>query len=445
MGRLLLASSTRFKKMEKTKDRMAGYVIRSLVLLSPDIMAASATDSIPTFETLYGTSTLGKTKVWMIQVAALKNDANETVGGCIRTTYGYDGGAMQTQERRVTVGKNIGKKNETTPLEQAIREARADWTKKREEYAPSATSATTSAAAEEKTEEKQKTTRALPLTKAKAIDAEVPAPMLAHPFDKRGKSIVFPCYVQPKLDGTRCVAIPGRGLFSRNRKAYPHLEHIRQEIDESVPAGMILDGELYSDELTFQEIVGLVKAETLSAAQLAKQPKIKYHVYDVIGTGTNEARLQALEDLFTHDFQYMSLVPTAECSSKEEMKAQHDAYVADGYEGIMLRNKKGMYKNARSADLQKYKEFLDEEFTVVGYKQGEGAEEGCVIWVCAVNDGAGKTFACRPEGSREDRQEQYLHGADYVGRKLTVKFQEWTDDGLPRFPVGLAIRDADAE
>ena len=65
------------------------------------------------------------------------------------------------------------------------------------------------------------------------------------------------------------------------------------------------------------------------------------------------------------------------------------------------------------------------------------AEAGCVIWICELD---GKTFACRPRGTREEREELFEKGADFIGNQLTVRYQEKTDDGLLRFPVGIAIR-----
>ena len=76
---------------------------------------------------------------------------------------------------------------------------------------------------------------------------------------------------------------------------------------------------------------------------------------------------------------------------------------------------------------------------VVGVEQGVGLEDGCVIWVCQTKEG--KTFHCRPRGTREDRQQLFENGKDYVGKMLTVRYQENTDEGLPRFPVGITFRD----
>jgi DNA ligase-1 len=370
------------------------------------------------FPTLHGESVLGKTKVWTISVE------DRDASGVIIITRGYLDGKMQTSEKVISQGKNIGKKNETTPVQQAVSEARASWIKMKE-----------SGYSEAIKEEIDNTAS----VRGKGIVAEVPLPMLAHEYHKRGKGFPFPCFTQPKLDGTRCVGIPGRGLFSRLRKTIPHMEHIMAELNR-LSAHLILDGELYTNELTFQEIVGLVKRETLKAGDLEKQRKIKYHVYDLIQGDSYEQRHHVLQTLFaSHSFQHLVLVPTFACGSEADMKEQHARFVADGYEGIMLRNPAGIYKNVRSVDLLKYKEFFDDEYEVVGFKEGEGAEKGCVLWMCKTEKG--DTFHCRPRGTREDRTELFQKGATYIGKKLTVRFQELTDDGIPRFPVGIAFRD----
>jgi DNA ligase-1 len=367
-----------------------------------------------TLPALQGDTLTGKTKLWSIEVR------HQDGYGVIVTTHGYKDGKMQVNEKVITEGKNVGKKNETTPFDQAVAEARTAWTKKRE---------SSYAAIDESDEE---------VTRGKGIDDSVPLPMLAHDYNKRGKSIQFPCFVQKKFDGTRCVGVPQNGLFSRNRKSYPHLDHIVAELNR-LPPTMILDGELYSDTLTFQEIVGLVKRETLKAGDEEKQQQIQFHVYDLINEMPYVQRYANLQLLFRrYKFKHLVLVKTEHCESEEKMKEMHAQYVTDGYEGIMLRNKDGMYANNRSVHLQKYKEFFDMECEIVGFKDGEGAEAGCVIWICELD---GKTFSCRPRGTREEREELFEKGADFIGNKLTVRYQEKTDDGLLRFPVGIAIRD----
>jgi len=396
--------------------------------------------TMATFPMLFGEASTGKTKQWSICVV------EEDGCGVIRVEHGYEGGKLQVLLKTIREGKNLGRKNATTAVEQALSEARAAWVKKKESgYAERNVASLEDVeddgeeqdgGVEEKQAEKRKDA---PRGGGKGQDASVPTVMLAHDYHKRGKDIHYPCFVQRKLDGTRCVAVPGKGLFSRNKKRYPHLEHILEEI-QRLPESVQLDGELYSTTLTFQEIVGLVKRETLQPGDAEKQQQIQFHVYDIVSDKPYKERYLNLQYLFRrYRFQHLVLVPTEGCASEEEMKEKHALYVAEGYEGIMLRNKEGLYRGTRCADLQKYKEFLDGEYEVVGWEEGQGLEEGCVLWVCQTAEG--KRFSCRPRGTREERQALFQAGGDYVGRWLTVRYQEETDDGLPRFPVGIAFRE----
>ena len=207
-----------------------------------------------------------------------------------------------------------------------------------------------------------------------------------------------------------------------------------------MPPGTVLDGELYSDTLPFEVLVGLIKKKKATAEDVAKMAHIHLCVYDTITSAPYEARKASLEALFATPFAALRLLPTEECKTKEDLKGLHDLYVAEGYEGLILRNATGGYKlKHRSNDLQKYKEFFDAEYAITGFREGDGVEKGCVIWVCKT--AAGQEFAVRPRGTHEERAAAFKTGATVVGKKLTVRYQELTNDGIPRFPVGIAIRD----
>jgi ATP-dependent DNA ligase len=439
----------------------------------------------------------GKTMLWQIRVEPTKDGH-----GLIIVERGHEGGKVTRDEKVIEEGKNLGKKNETTPLQQAILEARSAWNKKKsagyEEAvakggagAPSM-AATASVAASKKPSKSlgvaaaiaslvgspaaasivasasasvaapvapsvskaagkaaMNAAEAIAPSRAAVITMTAPLPMLAERFQDRGSKIVFPCFVQPKFDGTRTIGICGLKagepcLFSRTRKAYPHLEHI-QAVIRSLPKGLVLDGELYTNEYNFQEIVGTVKKKTLTAADAVKHGHIQLHVYDIVMEGMGfEDRFKTLVQVFDRFKDrigtVLQLCKTEVAANEAAVKKKHDEYVEEGYEGIMLRNKDGLYKvGGRSVDLQKFKMFLDDEYDIVGFYEGEGAEKGCVLWRCKTPEG--RVFGCRPHGTQEERRELFKHGSEYVGKKLTVRYQELTDDGIPRFPVGIAIRD----
>jgi DNA ligase-1 len=367
------------------------------------------------FPTLFSKSTGGKTQIWNIRV----DDST------IRVAYGYEGGAVTVSEKTISEGKNLGKKNETTRQEQALSEARSTWEKKKNKsgYAESLASAQVPMVAD---------------AKALAAHATI-LPMLAHDYTKRGKDIVFPCWVQAKLDGVRCIFRDGV-LTSRTGKAFPDLDHITHQLRK---CKLLLDGELYSETLSFQEIVGLVRKAKHSPTEKELLKQVSLWVYDCVNDKPFEDRLLTLQNYFEKKgdkLTFVKLLPTGEAKNKEDLKNWHDHYVAAGNEGLIIRNLAGLYQlGARSKDLQKYKEFLDSEYKVVNFTDGEGSEEGLVIWVCETPEG--NVFHVRPRGTHEARAELFKHAKEFIGKELTVRYQELTEGGIPRFPIGLTFRD----
>ena len=215
------------------------------------------------FQVLYGEAANSKLKMWDISVYTIDHIPT------IITKHGYTDGKIQTNQKSIDIGKNIGKSNYLSPLQNAINIARSLWVKKKE----SGYNANDEENANDNDDDANKNHN--------PSNMDVPSVMLAHDFNKKENHIKFPCFVQRKFDGTRCVSIPQVGLFSRNKKKYPHLDHITQEIN-MLPANIILDGELYSESISFQEIVGIVKRQTLLKNDIQKQLHIKLFVYDII-------------------------------------------------------------------------------------------------------------------------------------------------------------------
>lgn len=399
------------------KPSVAKAVKQSLAGLPspPPTVVSDPGSSTGKFATLYSKSKGGKTQMWTIQVVKGPGE-----GATIKTSYGYEGGAIQENKKEILKGKV-----KRSAWEQALSEAQSDWKKKKDKgYAEALGNAHAPGIAGEAAVAAHKTL----------------LPMLAHDYHKRGKSIVFPAYVQAKLDGVRSIFHTGI-LSSRMGKPFSGLEHIIGELGPASAAGLILDGEVYSTTLPFQQFVGLVKKKKFTAADYEQLKQVNLWVYDCVNDKPFDERLAMLKEFFAkHTFAHVKLLPTEEAASAADLKGFHDAYVAKGYEGLIVRNKKGAYHLAtRSADLQKYKEFEDDEYEVVGFTEGEGHEKGLVIWTCKTKDG--KKFNVRPRGTHEERAELFKNAGSYLGKKLTVRFQELTGDGIPRFPVGISFRD----
>ncbi len=361
------------------------------------------------FPELFNTNKAGKTQSWKIYVEKKDNSS------VIITKHGLVDGKITTAETVITEGKNIGKANETDHYTQAISEAKFKWElKKRQGYYQD--------------------------KKDKLDNGKIYLPMLAHDYNKRGKDIVFPAFCQSKLDGVRAIYNPNyKKMQSRSGKIFSGLSHIVEELKTVMgDSPLILDGELYSYELTFQEISGIVRKEKLTSKDLEISQKIRFVVYDIMYNADYIDRLNILKKFFKNKLKYSNLLKTEICSSPEHINTFHDKYVQEGYEGLIIRNYKGIYENTRSKNLQKYKSFDDDEFKIVGFTEGTGIEKGLVIWECETKEG--KKFNVRPKGKHPERRKLFNNGSKYIGQLLTVRFFGYTDDNIPRFPVGIAVR-----
>jgi DNA ligase-1 len=378
-----------------------------------------------TFGPLYAQASTGKIKKWEILIV---EDDIVTMS----TIAGYVDGKATTSNPKEIKGKNIGKANETTPWEQAVSEAQSKMTKKQDEgYV-------------ENIDDVGK--------------EELVLPMLAHTYAKRKHDIEWPAYVQPKLNGVRCIARMTEDdpeYISRKGKQYTTLDHLNKEVEQLIcEIGHPLDGEIFNPDWTFQEIIRAVKKD-----RGEKTDKLQYWIYDVVDINhTFEERISILSDEFILKKGYFKpgeliqienivLVQTVLVNSEEEMMQLHKKWINEGFEGTIVRNKKGKYilKN-RSKDLQKYKDFLDDEFLIVGGEEATGNDAGTIVFTCRSKAPIGlfedpKTFKVRPKGSRETRTRWLQDKENIIGKYLTVRYQELSEEGTPIFPVGLAIRD----
>ena len=354
---------------------------------------------------LYCKTSGGKINFWKIWT--LKNK--------IYTNWGQIDGDSVTNAVEVE-GKNIGRSNETSPAEQAIKEAQSKWEKKK----------------------KRKYFETLK-------DAETKLnikPMLAKKLDdKRMAKLTFPVDCQPKLDGVRCMAynVPGGKvrLMSRGGEDY-NLPHIQKALKGKIPRGMCLDGELYAHGVALQTIRHLV--ETYSDESL----EVSLYVYDYTKIPATNAtwreRHQARCVWFDQN-EYVGgvqKVPTITIDDADTVKELHDMWVEQGYEGLILRTHQGPYKLAgRSGDLLKLKAFEDKEFKVIGFKQGRDKHP---VFVCLQEDG--EEVECKPKGNAAARLQMMINAKDYIGQLLTVRFCGRTLDNIPLFPVGISFRPA---
>jgi DNA ligase-1 len=352
---------------------------------------------------------VGKPKMWKVRV--IDNYGTPA----IEISHGYVDGKVVVSAKDIKSGKNIGKTNETTMFEQACSEAQSLWTSKKD----------------------QKYIETIPTEEVKS---NIILPMLAQKFKDRKKDIKYPCFAQPKLNGVRCLAqkISGEEIryISRGGKLFTTLKHMTQHILDILCVGDIFDGEIFVKGWSFQEIIRNVKKQRETSNQL------EYWIYDIANPEmTFSQRWNLIENMFMFkkDIPLKPLISYV-VNNEDEVYKLHKKFVQDGFEGIIIRNSDGKYIfDHRSKDLQKYKTFEDKEFKIVGGCEGEGLEEGCVIFTCDL--GNGKTFNVRPRGSRDIRREWMKDLDNIVGKDLTVRYQDLSEDGVPTFGVGIVIRD----
>jgi ATP-dependent DNA ligase len=457
------------------------------------------------FPLLLGDAVGGAVKQWSAKVAEEADGA----AAVVTIQFGQQGGKLQTTERRYTAGKNAGKSNATTPYQQAVLETRRKWLNKlkkqgyrraeaagegeageREAGDEAAGEAGDEAAGQAAGEAADP--EAAGQAAGEAADPEAagideqddvePAsakrrrvstallPMLAKAFDpskvgnKRAKPIHFPCLAQPKLDGLRCLIYwdpASRSPIAQSRVGgkFTTVGHILDELrpvfeawDEPARGGgLVLDGELFTIDMPFEALAGALKRKNDSPVVQAA-----FHAYDMFILREGKAlptpceeRIETLRSLLAGLLVSVKVVDTRRCESVEEMRALFAEFTAAGYEGIMLRNLAAPYLvGHRSADLQKHKEFSEEEFEIVGFAEAEGRDAGTVVFVCRANlcdpeSNLRLTFSVRPRGSFEHRASLLRDAPDLVARKakLTVVYQELSAHNVPRFPVGKDVRD----
>lgn len=169
---------------------------------------------------------------------------------------------------------------------------------------------------------------------------------------------------------------------------------------------------------------------------------MKYFVYDCFDLDNMDLTFKERNAILNSlpKTKYIHIVETYNADNKKEVRKYQDKFVDEGYEGTMLRNYDSMYQlNKRTKDLQKYKDFMETEFEIVGFTEGEGHEKGQVIWICKTKDN--EEFNVVPVGTRVHRRKLFKEAEKHIGKQLTVIHFGYTDKGIPRIAKGKDIRE----
>ena len=280
-------------------------------------------------------------------------------------------------------------------------------------------------------------------------------PMLAHKFDNKRVDWSQPVYIQPKLDGIRCV-MKADGCYSRNGKKFMNVQHLYTKAIKDlfkVNPLLVIDGELYNHDLrdNFEKIVSLVRKQKPTSDDRKEARKlIQYHVYDfvmaykgkldLIESDMNryEKRMHQLvcSDMYGKHIRY---VPARGVHSLDKAKEIHNDFLQQGYEGSILRLD-GPYKCGRSYDLMKFKDFSDTEAKIVSWVEGKGKRRGTIGKFIAV-DSDGVRFGMPVMDKFEYLKKNFKAMQDWVGKTATFTYFERTRAGSYRHPLFKAIRD----
>lgn len=357
-----------------------------------------------------------------------------------------DGKITQNAPTYFMEPKNAGKANERNVFQCALIYARSQWLKRKEK-----------GSTETKKERRSETQVSY-------------FPMLAMKQDKGMKHIKFPAYIQPKLDGMRCLmyllkkngGVKNVIAYSRNKKPILSVESIKKILypylnslyDEENEQSIYLDGELYKHGKRLQDITG-------DARNSSNSNQNEYHIYDCFYPKepelTFKQRNEQILELFKNmeDIKSVVYVPTELVKSEKQAIQVAKKFKRMGYEGAILRNILGPYifsadvkseSKLRSNDLVKMKPTFTDEFEVVDYTDGsKGKDQGAIIWICQTTDG--NQFNVTPkEMTYEERRELYSKAQEnfdssFKSRMLTVEYQDLSADGIPLRAKSVGFRD----
>jgi ATP-dependent DNA ligase len=353
------------------------------------------------FDTLYKTDSKDKIREWNVEVVDLQDHAE------IIVTHGAKNGQMQVKVTEIWEGKNIGKKNETTYISQAISEAESKHRKQQD--------------------------KGYSLTGEKIF-----IPMKAKKFKEHPKKVIYPCYIQRKFDGFRTTLhwydnFANVVALSYNGKIWKTVDHINKCVYEFLKKNphLILDGEIFTTEISFNKICSSIKRDEPNEESL----KAEFHCYDIFDKNNQDLpyseRMKLIPDLPKPFIKVDSYF----CASEDEVLKKHKEFVQSKYEGSIIRNLRGKYDSgAKSSNMFKLKDFEDGEYKIIGKKLDKNDE---CVFIC-LDEKINEEFDCKPEGTHEERVAYYEE--DNIGLMLTIRYPELTERGVPRFPVGVGIR-----
>lgn len=257
----------------------------------------------------------------------------------------------------------------------------------------------------------------------------------------------YPAFVQPKLNGVRCLY--DNGVFqSRGEEVWREfvLHHILAEFRNVVPTinEYVLDGELYVHGWRLSHINGAVAVERSSPRD--DTHLVEYHIFDAVHKirGYNEGFTQRFMEEASYLIEaanqpHIKIVPSGFVDNFQFTSLMFDKFVAEGYEGIMVRPINGPYelgvhvvdgqeREFRSTSLWKYKSWTDGEWLCVDVTQGDG-KAAIGIGALVLQTDTGERFNCGTGFDDLDRIE--LAKNPPIGKMVKARYNFLSERGIP--------------
>ena len=281
-------------------------------------------------------------------------------------------------------------------------------------------------------------------------------PMLAYPVSDKPIDYTKPTFIQPKLDGVRCL-IQYEGseasgyesvvAYSRTGKVWQNINHILASL---IPffkkyPDVILDGELYNHKFKddFESIISMVrKTKPTDEDRSISRKNVQFHCYDIVDeTMPFEQRNKFILQAIYNNYDYVRVLPCQQVTSEDSARKIHKLNLDAGFEGSIVRTN-DTYACKRSHNLRKFKDFSDAEATIVGYLDGKGKRTG-TLGKFIMQDDEGNQFGCPPgKGyTYKDLADMLSNIHKYMGQRATFTFFERTKAGSYRHPLFKCIRD----
>ena len=272
-------------------------------------------------------------------------------------------------------------------------------------------------------------------------------PMLAYPVSKKPIDYSKPVFIQPKLDGVRCLIQYDNGVvtaYSRTGKVWKNIEHITLNLYKFFDKhpNVVLDGELYNHDFKedFEQIISMVrKTKPTDEARAKSRDYVQFHCYEFVNkkmkfSTRDKWLLSNLQESYC-----VKHVPTRKITTESGAKLVHQEHLKAGYEGSIVRIDTP-YQCKRSHSLRKFKDFHDSEAILVNWVEGKGKRKGTIGKFIAI-DFEGNSFGMPVMDNFKYLQDNFKNMQQWLGKTATFTYFERTKANSYRHPLFKCIRD----